>query len=198
MKEGDNMNIELSAIVMASGLSQRMGQDKLRLPFHGKELFKHIVDLLSQLPFKDKIMVSSKDYILDYSEKKGFKPVYNECPELGQSVSIRKGLEASSPTKGYMFFVADQPFLSKKTILKLYESFEENEDQIVLPFFKEQKGNPVIFPQRLKDSLMQIQGDQGGSVVIKKEWSKTIKIEIPEEKEGIDLDTLEKYYEYKE
>lgn len=200
MNKGKKMNKtnDIAAIVMASGLSRRMGEDKLKLPFRGKLLYQHIVDIVSDLPFKEKIIVTSKDYIAEYSKEKKFTIVMNPEAYKGQSLSIIKGLEKASERKGYMFFVADQPFLKRETILHLIKIFEENSDKITLPFFCGRKGNPVIFPHRLKKDLLQIEGDQGGSVVIKKEWDKSIKIDFNHPIEGLDIDTMENYNKYKE
>ena len=200
MYKGKKMNKtnDIAAIVMASGLSRRMGEDKLKLPFRGKMLYQHIVDIISELPFKEKIIVTSKDYIAEYSKGKNFTIVMNPEAYKGQSLSIIKGLEKSSESKGYMFFVADQPFLKKETILHLIQIFDENSDKITLPFFCGIKGNPVIFPHRLKKDLLNIKGDQGGSVVIKKEWDESVKIDFNHPIEGLDIDTMENYNKYKE
>lgn len=183
---------------MASGLSRRMGEDKLKLEFRNKLLFQHIVDILEEIPLKEKIIVSSKEYILDYGKRKGFKTVYNKNPEEGQSTSIVNGLQAASDTSGYIFFVADQPFIKKKTILRLIECFVENPDKIIIPFYDHKKGSPVIFPLRVKKDLLQITGDQGGSVVIKKESSNCLKVDFKDRLEGIDIDDIETYEKYKE
>ncbi len=193
-----NDKTQVTAIIMASGLSKRMGTDKLKLPLRGKQLYQHIIDTVEDLPLKEKIVVTSKEYIKTYAEKKGFIVVLNNEAEKGQSVSILKGLKETSVSDGYMFFVADQPFLKRETIICIIEKFKEHTSKIVIPFFNGEKGNPVIFPHRLKEDLMQIKGDQGGSVVIKKEWENSIKINFKDSLEGLDIDTMENYYKYKE
>lgn len=161
-------NIKITAIIMASGLSKRMGTDKLILPFRRKLLFQHILDTLEKIAFEEIIIVTTNEKIMDYAKKKGITAVVNDDADKGQSASILKGLENSPKSDGYMFIVADQPFLSEETIQTLINVFSKNPDKIVMPFFKGAKGNPVIFPHRVKKDLMKITGDQGGSVVIKK------------------------------
>lgn len=191
-------NIKITAIIMASGLSKRMGTDKLILPFRRKLLFQHILDTLEKIAFEEIIIVTTNEKIMDYAKKKGITAVVNDDAYKGQSASILKGLENSPKSDGYMFIVADQPFLSEETIQTLINVFSKNPDKIVMPFFKGAKGNPVIFPHRVKKDLMKITGDQGGSVVIKKEWENAVKIGFNNALEGLDIDTMENYNKYKE
>lgn len=185
--------MKVSAIVMASGHSKRMKRDKLLMKLNNKEIFKYIVDTISEIDFDRKILVARKDLILSYGEEKGFTSVKNEKSFKGQSESIKLGVTNSGEVDGYMFFVADQPFIKCETIDKLLDTFEKNPSNIIIPFYNNIKGNPIIFPSFLKEELLNIEEDKGGSAVIKNNIDIIKKVFIDTDYENIDIDTKEAY-----
>ena len=78
--------MKISAIVMASGLSRRMGENKLLLDFKGKKLYEHTLDMLEKSKIDEVILVSSYKEILEDGEKRGFKTVYNDNNEVGSQL----------------------------------------------------------------------------------------------------------------
>lgn len=187
--------MNVSAIVLAAGLSRRMNQNKLLMKLDGIEIYKHILNTIEECKeFLDEIIVVGKDSeVLYYAESLGFKTKLNNISYLGQSTSIKMGIENLKPVDGYMFFVSDQPFIKKETIKKLYDSFNENKGKIIIPSYNGIKGNPSIFPRRFKEELLGLSGDVGGKDVIRKHPEEIVKVDIRTDKEHIDIDTMEDY-----
>lgn len=178
---------------MASGFSRRFGKNKLLIQLGGEPLVEKVIKTLSCVDDIEKIIVYRHDKVREIGERYGFRCVYNSDPEKGQSESIKLGVESSSAnTNGYMFFVGDQPYISRKTAMKLIESFYRDDGKsIILPKFKGKSGNPVIFPASLRESLLSIPGDNGGKFVISKNSTIVKKVEIEDELELMDIDTEE-------
>lgn len=65
--------MKISAIIMASGLSRRMGENKLLLDFKGDKLYEWTFDLVEEIDFDDVILVSSYDEILDDAKKEDLR-----------------------------------------------------------------------------------------------------------------------------
>lgn len=187
--------MSVSAIIMASGLSKRMNQDKLMMKIKGKYIFEFIFETLNRCKhcFEDVIIVAKEDAILTKATEIGFKAVMNEKSQLGQSESIKLGLKNSGNVGGYMFFTADQPFISEETIKVLTRMFEKNPNNIVVPCYNGISGSPVIFPKTFKNQLLELQGDTGGKIIIKDNWNETIKVHIYSTDEHFDIDTIEDY-----
>ncbi len=85
------------------------------------------------------------------------------------------------------------PTLKKKTIKKLYDSFNANTDKIIIPRYNGANGNPSVFPHRFKEELLGLSGDVGGKDVIRKHAEEIVKVDIRTDKEHIDIDTMEDY-----
>lgn len=158
--------MKISAIIMASGLSRRMGENKLLLDFRGKKLYQWTFDMIEEVGFYDVILVSSYDEILDDAKKRGFKAIFNDNNEVGKSVSIKHGVLNCDKDSAMMFFVADQPLLTLETVNKLIETYKENE-YITYPRTEKRRGAPVIFSNKFREGLLSLEFDQGGMLLVK-------------------------------
>ena len=182
--------MKINAILMASGLSERMGQNKLMFDFKGKKIYEHTLDLLESLDFDKVIVASSYEEILEDAKNRGFISLENDNNTIGKSSSIKLGVDASDEDAAMMFFVADQPLLTKETCQKLISSFKEN-PQMTYPVVGLRRGAPVIFPPSFRDKLLSLKEDQGGMIFAKD--NPTNKVEIGSEDELLDIDTIEAY-----
>ena len=111
----------ISAIIMASGFSSRMGENKLLMKYNNKFLIQYTLDTISKCNFEDKVVVTQYEKVKEIGENLNFKVVINEHANKGQSESIKLGIENCKVSEGYMFFVGDQPLLEGKDIEKLIE-----------------------------------------------------------------------------
>ncbi len=182
--------MKISAIVMAAGMSRRMQQDKLHLKLNNRPIYEYILHTLNKYSFHEVLVVAKDEDILKKAERFGFKGINNPHYLRGKSESIKAALKNSQKTDGYMFFVADQPFIKLKTIKKLCAKFHDNPSCIVLPYYNRVPGNPVIFPYSLKEELLQLENDQGGKVVINNNRNKIIGVHILTNSEYLDIDTF--------
>lgn len=179
----------ITAIVMASGFSKRMGLNKLLMKYNDKFLIEHTLEKISQCDFAEKIIVTQYEEIEKLTDN--FKVVINENAHKGQSESIKLGVKSSEKCDGYMFFVADQPLISQNDIEKLIKVFRENKDFIVIPKYKEKHGNPVIYPSLYKEEILRLEGDKGGKSIIKS--SNKIKYVEVEEDTLFDIDNKDDF-----
>lgn len=187
--------MSISAIIMAAGSSKRMNRDKLMMKIKGKCIYEFIFDTINKCKdcFEDVIVVAKEEIILTKAIEVGFIAVNNENSHLGQSESIKLGVKNSSNVGGFMFFTADQPFISEKTIKELTRTFENNPNNIVVPSYNGINGSPAIFPEIFKNQLLELQGDSGGRIIIKDNFDKTNIVHIYSRNEHIDIDTIEDY-----
>lgn len=183
----------INCIVMASGYGSRIGTNKLLLEYRDKKLIEHIMDKILQINFYSRLVVAKDKEVLDIAGKKGFKVVENKNSILGQSESIKLGIERSPVAEGYMFFTGDQPLLSKLTIEKMIDAFKNNPQSIIIPRYKERNGSPVIFSSIFIDELKALEGDKGGREVIKRNKDSLVFVEVENEYELMDIDTWEDY-----
>ena len=88
----------VAAVLIASGFSKRFGeQNKLLVPFRGKPLARHTLELAAQIGFSGGIFIitASDDVAALASDMSKVNVVKNTAPEKGRRESVRLGLEAA-------------------------------------------------------------------------------------------------------
>jgi molybdenum cofactor cytidylyltransferase len=184
----------ISGIILASGFSKRMEQEKLLLPVAGIALVERVLRAARASRLDEVILVYQKAEVEKIGRKYGITAVHNSRAAEGQSAAIKLGIDAAGPeTDGFMFMVADQPFLNPSIINLLIDTFQQDPHAIIVPVYNGIRGNPVLFPSTLKEELLILEGDRGGRVLIEAMPDRVKLVSIEEELAGADIDTAEDY-----
>ncbi len=154
----------LPGIILAAGRSQRMGKNKLLLPFRNKPILQHVLDTALNSSLSPLILVLGPDSDLLHSGITPGSALVVENPDAanGYSSSLQAGLRAldSSPD-GAMFLLGDQPLVKAATIETLIQAFQQEPERWIAPAWKGQRGNPVITPASWFDKIFALTGDTG-------------------------------------
>lgn len=189
------MGRTVAAIVMASGFSKRMGQDKLKMFFEGDPLLIRTIKRLQEAGIEQIICVVREPYWEPFLEALHVKVCYNEKAYLGQSESIKAGLtclmDAFPFTEGILFVPADMPYMTTPVIQKLTQLYANGRSLIVTPICQGIRRAPVIFDVLLTEDLMTLMGDQGGKALFSKYAECIDELIIEEENVFQDIDTPE-------
>ena len=192
----------ISAVVLAAGQAQRLGQPKLFLPLRGKPVLQWVLESALASDLDEIVCVTrelrSAQRQLDLNDER-LLWLTNYAADRGQSTLVIAGLWATSPkSDGVMFLVGDQPLIPKELINALIKKFTSSPAWIVAPSFKNEPRNPVLFRRDLFSELLQLTGDRGGRAVIDKHKKKTALVEWKDEIPFLDLDVHEDYERLKE
>ncbi len=178
----------VDAVVMASGYSRRFGgEDKLLKEIGGVPVVEHLLGTLQEVPLESVVVVGRSLELDKLCRKYGYIYIENNRAHLGQSESIKAGLEAASG-EGIIFLTGDQPLLRDESIVKLLQSFQET-DLITRPLSEGVPSSPVIFPRRYREDLINLTGDMGGREVIRKA-GRIAEVEFSDKDEFMDIDTM--------
>lgn len=182
----------ITGIIMASGFSNRMGKNKLLMEIVGEKVLERVIKSCKNSLLDEIILVYRLDEIKEIGLKYGIKTVYNPDAQKGQSASVIHGVKNSKEGNAFMFLVADQPFLSPEVINTLIEEYKKDRRMIVIPYYCNKFGMPIIFPPIYKDDLLGVKGDKGGREIINgNEMVKRIYYE--DALLGMDIDTIDDY-----
>lgn len=190
----ERVYINVCGIIMASGLSRRMGQNKLTMKVNDVSMIENVVRECSLSNLRKVLIVYNKGEVLEEVKDYPISYVYNQSAEEGQSASIKLGIKSldNMDLDGYMFLVGDQPFIKSSVINTLLRNFKRNYHNIVLPIYDDKNGSPVIFPKCLRKDFNSLKGDLGGREIIRN-YKNITKVNIKDPMLGIDIDTPEEY-----
>lgn len=160
-------NLRIGCILMASGLSERYGRNKLLEKLDGREIILHSAGNLREAGFRP-LTVTRNGEILRLMEREGIDCVLHDGPK--KSDTIHTGLSHLEPgTAGYLFMPGDQPLVRPESLRRMAEQFFSRPERAVRLGFDGTAGSPVLFPSFCREKLMAYTGDRGGTEVLKAE-----------------------------
>ena len=184
----------VDAIILASGLSRRMGCNKLLLPLGNSTVIGQFLSRFPYAFFQKVVFVFGNQQVAAIASQYQVVLCNNSNPEAGKSHSIQLGLSASTAEEGMMFAVADQPLLTSASIKTLLKMFREKKTKkIIVPEVSGMSANPVIFPATCRSEFAELHGDQGGRQLILKQPERVCYVPFASGDEFLDVDTPEKY-----
>lgn len=186
----------ISAILLAAGESNRMGQPKQLLPFGQSTIVERTIDNLLNSAVSETIVVLGyrDEEIRKTIAGKPVKLVINPDYQQGMSTSIIAGLkQVDKRARAVLIALSDQPFVDSQTITSLVEAFIANKRGIIIPVYQGRRGNPVIFAIEYKGELLNLKGDVGGREIIKLHPDEVLEVAVNCEGVLLDIDTMENY-----
>jgi probable selenium-dependent hydroxylase accessory protein YqeC len=160
--------VAVAVVVLAAGLSKRMGEDKLNLKFGDSPVFEATLKAILGADF-DQVIVVTKPGSSTAAIAKSYncQVVENRTPEQGLSSSLKAGLNAvSNSNQGVLFALADQPLIKPELYRLLITHYRTNLKLVTCPLYRGKRGNPTIFDRRTWPALQQVEGDHGGRSII--------------------------------
>jgi molybdenum cofactor cytidylyltransferase len=192
---------QVAAIVLAAGDSTRMGEPKQLLPLGGKPMVWHAASAACAAGLAQVVVVigARASAVQQALEDLPVEFIRNETWSAGMSTSLQAGLRALRPEiTAVLVVLADQPTLSPGLLQALVERYEETGAPVVAPFYKGQRGNPVLFDRAVFPELLAVKGDQGGRSLFARYREKLERFETDDEGVLLDVDTRQDYDKVRE
>lgn len=187
----------ISAIVLAAGKGERMGEPKLFLPLRAKAVLQWVLESVLATEVSEVIcvvrdLVAVRAHISVTDDRLSW--LVNYQADAGQSASVIAGLWAvDARCDGALFVVGDQPMLDSALINALLDRFKRVSAPIVAPSFQGEIRNPALFRRELFPELLKLKGDHGGRSVIKKYRDRVELVQWGEATTFMDIDDQNDY-----
>jgi len=154
----------ICAVVLAAGLSSRMGVQKLLLPFGGKTVIAHIVDQLLASSLGEVHVVVGHQAERISAELSG-RPVLivnNPGYKSGMLSSIRCGLQnLPEKCRAVLVVLGDQPSITSELVDLMLKSFAATEKNLLVPLYNGKRGHPILFSPLYRDEILTQYDDVG-------------------------------------
>ena len=191
----------ISAVVLAAGLSKRMGHQKMLLPWGNTTVIENVTRTLIDSGIDDiHIVVGGlqkelkkilREYQLEY--------VINKDYRNGEMLtSVKHGIESlQTNTEAALIVLGDQPQIESSIVQAILNRFKSSHNPIIVPSYKMKRGHPLLISRQLWKALLMLSPPMTLRDFLN-ENNKIIDYLIVNNNSVIqDLDTPEDYLRYK-
>lgn len=190
-------NLKFAAVILAAGMSSRMGKPKQMLRVMGKSMLEHAIIAARGAGILSPVLVIgafADDILQDIELIKKCETIFNKDFAEGQATSLKVGVDAvRGKCEAAIFMLADQPLIDAALIKELMEQFNHYKPDILYPVYKKQRGNPVIITASLFPRLMDSTGDQGARFLFS---DNSLTIRTYEVKSKAVITDIDTWYDY--
>jgi molybdenum cofactor cytidylyltransferase len=186
----------VAAVVLAAGLSRRLGDDnKLLLDVGGEPMIRRVVDAVLGSAARPVVVVTGHEAarVREALSQRDVMFVHNQGYEEGLASSVRTGVAAvGDQADAAIMCLGDMPLVRSHHIDALIEAFERSVDgSICVPVFNGRPGNPVLWPARYFPELAQLSGDTGARAMLATHAASVRHVNVDDEGVTVDVDTRE-------
>jgi len=180
-------SLKTGCVIMASGLGQRFGGNKLMADFGGNPMLHYILDATNGM-FDSRVVVTRDAGVAAYCEALGVKCILHDRPF--RSDTVRLGLECiGDEIDVCTFCLADQPLLRSESLQCMLKQVRYDSTKIYRMRFHTEWGNPVTFPKKYFEELKNLPEGKGGSYLAGTYPEEVVAVEVESEWELKDIDT---------
>lgn len=180
---------DLACVILASGYSRRYGADKL-LESDSSErcLIRQTIELYQPL-FPVVHVVARPDNLplMDVLNDENVMIIENSQSEHGMSQSIVASVLSCNTSTGWLFVLADMPYVKASTIENIRDSARTN--RIIQPVFEGKPGNPIAIGHDFAPKLRQLTGDNGAKQIVQNAGEALMQLELDDAGIHQDIDT---------
>lgn len=148
---------EVTAIVLAAGLSRRMGDDnKLLLPVGGEPMIVRTLRAYQDF-CKDVVVVAGfeAENLAACLRHHDLNLAHNPDYAKGQARSVATGLRAAQGAEHVMVGLGDQPALTRGHLDTLFQRhMDAGGRKITVPHNGTARGNPIVIPGDMIDKML--------------------------------------------
>lgn len=195
----DEVQRRVAAIVLAGGLSNRMGQSKVLLPWDGRPIIRAIADRLKRMHLDDIVVVTG--YLAEQVEAaltdEPVRIVHNDNYRDGEMLSsLQAGLRALGPEiSACLIVLGDQPRLDNRIVADVFAAYAEGKGTIVAPSYQRQRGHPILVDRRYWPELLDLPRGSAPRDVINAHAETTCYVNVETDSVLRDIDTPADYRE---
>jgi molybdenum cofactor cytidylyltransferase len=186
----------VSAVVLAAGMSRRMGTPKQLLRIDGKTILEHTLENVSASKVSEIVLVlgHAAESVEKEISRDRIRVARNLDYQQGMGTSLRTGLAAlNADTSAALIVLADQPFVRPDTLNQLITCHQKLKPQIIIPLYKGFRGNPVLLDRSVFPELKELSGDVGCRAIFGSHTENICKLPVEDMGILLDIDSPEEY-----
>lgn len=189
----------IRALILAAGLSRRMGEFKPLLPLRGRTVIENSVDSVLSGGAETAVVVTGRradevESVLRraFGERVAF--VRNEAYAATDMMrSVQLGAAALPECGAFFLLPGDMPVVTRGTFDKLLASREREKVPVIFPTLDGYRKHPPLIDARLIPAILAFDGDDGLRALWKRYESESRAVAVDDDGVWVDLDTPAEY-----
>jgi CTP:molybdopterin cytidylyltransferase MocA len=190
----------INGLILAAGLSSRMGDFKPLMPLNGKSIIENSIDsmLLSGVS-KVKVVIGHNADEIDrlVSEKyysSRVATVYNKFYASSDMLkSVKIGLENFPICDAFFLLPGDMPAITPATFLLLMHAMGNAKTKVIFPVLQGRRKHPPLILADCINDILSFDSDGGLRDLWKQYEGLITEINVDDKGCGFDVDTIEDY-----
>lgn len=173
----------VAAVILAAGLSSRMGDFKPLMNLGGQTVLSRCVESFRDAGIGHVVVVTGHraQEVQAEVEELGVSTIHNPVFEQGMFSSVCAAVSALSGLDAFFLLPVDIPLVRPATIMALYRAFD---GRIAYPCFEGERGHPPLVPFHLASEILRHDGSGGMKGLLERHDS----LDVPVWDRGILLD----------
>ena len=183
----------IMGIILAAGMSMRMGSPKQLLPLGGRPALEWIVDVLTaQLDQVVVVLGHRAAEIAAVVDDPKVTLAINEDYRQGMLSSVQCGLRAAG-NANYLICLGDQPQLASSVVEQILQVSTIADQGMVIPTYEGKRGHPIYIHGKYRREILTLSLDGGLNRLM--QWHPDDVLEMAVAEDGIleDMDTPADY-----
>lgn len=188
----------VGAIVLAAGMSRRMGRPKLLLPWaDGRTILEHLIMQLLLARVHHITVVTGHCAVETgrIARKYDVRVVHNPRHATGEMLSSLQAGLASLPPQigGALVLPGDQPRITPRVINQVLMGWAEGRGRIVAPVHAGRRGHPVLFERRFWHEILELPAGHAPREILRRRRAELALVEVANDCVLSDVDTPADY-----
>jgi molybdenum cofactor cytidylyltransferase len=183
-----------AAIVLAAGLSSRMGAFKPLLPLGESTIVDRVITTFLKSNVDVYLVVGyHRDELVPAVKDKNVTVIENPDYERDMFTSVQVGVRGLRTDHKWFFVMpVDIPLVRPATVVRLMTEAEKHPNSVLYPTFNLRRGHPVLIPSRLIPQITQWIKDGGLKALLSVDDNR-VDVEVPDSNVVFDIDTPEDF-----
>ncbi len=179
---GDRTSSAVAGVVLAAGVSSRMGRNKMVLEIGGETLLHRAVRVAGEASLSPVVVVlgHEADRARALVADLACVPIVNASYLEGIQSSVRAGVEALPDTvRAAVVLLADMPLVTSEMIVALVRRYRDDDARLVVSTYGDVHAPPTLYDRSLFHELATQAGNGCGKQVVKRHRHEAIGVDWP-------------------
>jgi molybdenum cofactor cytidylyltransferase len=190
----------ITAIILAAGESQRMGEPKLLMPWGKSTVLQTVISTFQAASVQDILVVTGGAHEqVARLVGKSVQIIYNEEYKKSEMLrSIQIGLTAKMrEASSALICLGDQPQVQERSVRSICETFLKTKSNLVVPSYQNRRGHPWLVARALWDDILNMREPETMRVFLNRHKNEIHYVGCETPTILQDLDTPDDYLKYK-